>query len=267
MSVHSHFSFCLGLIGGCFCEFEQDPAGACGMNEDVAMAGSSDLDFISNQAHVFRFECLDGRRQIRNPHADMMKALATLLDVLGDDGIVRGGFEQFESGLTYRNHYQADFLSRYSLLVGNCESKLFVDRLGVCQRFHRDSEMVKCKGHYGPRGAGTCARRTHDQLYSRRMNAAHESAVHHHRARGVAFEKASLPTYPRSPRQLSSRMISSTIEYGSRLCSAISRARRDKSPSETDPRAFSSMASRSISTRRISQLRLRRCASRFSSRK
>ena len=54
------------------------------MNEHVAMSTGSRLDLIRNQTHSIVLQLCDGRRQVRNLHADMMQALPALVDELGD---------------------------------------------------------------------------------------------------------------------------------------------------------------------------------------
>src|SRR5579864_1666781 len=145
----------------------------------------------------------------------MMQALATLGDEPGNRRILRSGLEQLQAALAHRNHYQPHLLLLDSLFRRGRQPQLLIDRLGRRQRLHRDAEMIDGNVH---------------------------KLCHFESSEESAF---------RSP--LDAPAISSTSVYGSRLCSATSAAKRDRFPSPSCSRAFSSMASRNISTRRFCQ--------------
>jgi len=123
-------------------KFQQNASGALGMDEDVAMATSSDLDFFRDQAHTFSFQFGDGRGQIGNTHANVVQTLATLSDKLRDRGIVGGSLEQLESAFAYGDHDEADFFLWHGFLRGNGEAEFFVDGFRFGERLDRDSEMI-----------------------------------------------------------------------------------------------------------------------------
>src|SRR5581483_1493948 len=191
------------------------------MDENVAVSARAGFDLVGNEAYAVFLQPFHGGGEIGDAERYVMQSLAAFGDEFGDGGIFRSGLQEFQAALAHGNHDQAHLFRGDGFFRRNGKAEFFIDCLRRRERFYGNAEMVD--GEHSCHSAGL---------------------------RPAGQPRAAVPT----SFHFAPATISSTIVYGSRLCSATSAAYAARLPSLTCPRAFSSMASRSISIRRSCQL-------------
>lgn len=65
-------------------QFQQNPAGARGMDKDVEMSTGADLDFLRHKARTGLLEIFHGLREIRDVDGDVVQTLTALGNEFGN---------------------------------------------------------------------------------------------------------------------------------------------------------------------------------------
>src|SRR5215467_13419675 len=172
--------------------------------------------------------------QIGNVQCNVMQSLAPLLQESGNHGIGTGWLQQLDAALAHRNHGDFHFLVCDYFLADHAQSQFLIKLSRLLERLHCNSEMIDHVGHENqPLVVSTWYLAAGFWLLASRSANFFAAAVCKHPHFAVLRASVSPWWTFVSSAQAKFPTISSTSEYGSRRCSAISAASRAISSSPT----------------------------------
>src|SRR3990167_9088048 len=120
------------------------PAAARRVQKSVAVAARAVLAFPRQDAHAGGRECLQVAVELLDLQRDVVNALAALRDELGDDGILRRGFEQLQARLAERQQGHAHLLAGKGLEAGDAQAEgVAVELQRLVERAHGDADVLE----------------------------------------------------------------------------------------------------------------------------
>jgi hypothetical protein len=89
----------LDVADGVLANFQQDAAGARGVDEEVEVSPGAGLDLFGDEPHALRLEGFERGFDVADLQRDVVQAFATLREEASDGGFGRSGLEQLNAGI------------------------------------------------------------------------------------------------------------------------------------------------------------------------
>jgi hypothetical protein len=140
-----------GLV---FTNFEEDAAGAGGVDEEVEVAAGSDLDVFGDEAGSLGFEGFESGGDVVDVESDVVEAFTAFGEEAADGGIFGGGFEKLDASFAGGDHGGADVFLLDGFFVNDGEAEGFVELACLGDAADGDSDVVEFGHKYRVQGRG-----------------------------------------------------------------------------------------------------------------
>src|ERR1035441_2874118 len=124
-------------------DLEQHSAGACRMNEEVAVAARAGADAVAGQANALGAKPVEEGVNSAEADRQVMRSLAALGQEAADGGILGGRFEQFDARAAQREHGGLYLLVFDRLFVRGGDAERCIESTRLSDAAHRDSDVIE----------------------------------------------------------------------------------------------------------------------------
>src|ERR1019366_4173245 len=124
-------------------DLEQHSAGACRMNEEVAVAARAGADAVAGQANALGAKPVEEGVNSAEADRQVMRSLAALGQEAADGGILGGRFEQFDARAAQREHGGLYLLVLDRLFVRGGDAERCIKSTRLSDAAHRDSDVIE----------------------------------------------------------------------------------------------------------------------------
>src|SRR5579872_2108965 len=134
------------VADGVVADFEENAAGARGVDEEVEMAAGAGLDLLRDESDALGLERLEGGGNVIDVQRNVVQAFATLREKASDGRVGRGGLEQLDARVAGGDHRGVDLFLVDGFLVQHAETERLIELARRGDAVDGDADVVE-SGH------------------------------------------------------------------------------------------------------------------------
>jgi len=139
----------LDIGNGVLADFEEHAASVGGMDEEIEVAASADLNVVGDESRALGFEGFEGGGDVVDMQGDVVKAFSMPGEEAADRRVGGGRLKEFDAGVAGGDESGADLLVFDGFFANNAETKALIEGAGLGNATDRDADVIE--GGHGNR--------------------------------------------------------------------------------------------------------------------